>query len=129
MNNDFKPILWMEITLTYKGNTRKCISQSLTYNAKFYETLPNSMDNLIEIFEQHFLHRIEDFMIEQFSSFDKMLKSISDDLNSVDGNTAAIGKMLSNVISCSTFASQSIIQEISLKDCKIFYYKNFRCFE
>jgi hypothetical protein len=56
--------------------------------------------------------------IEQFASFDKILRSVYDDLARVDHNSEAVAKLLSNAISLGVFSSQSIIQELSIKDCK-----------
>ena len=46
------------------------------------------------------------------------MRSNYDDLAKVDNNSEALGKLLSNAISLGVFSSQSIIQELSIKDCK-----------
>jgi hypothetical protein len=50
-----------------------------------------------------------------------MLTSLYEDLSKVDISIKAIGKLLSNGISLATFASQAIIQEISLKNCNLLF--------
>ena len=67
---------------------------------------------------RNFRRSIQEIPIEQFSSFDKNLRSNYDDLAKVDNNSEALGKLLSNAISLGVFSSQSIIQELSIKDCK-----------
>jgi hypothetical protein len=72
---------------------------------------------IIKLF-RFYCHHLEKYTIEQFSSLDKVLKSIYEDVSKIDNNSLMIAKVLSNTISMGVFASQSIIQEIPIKNCK-----------
>jgi hypothetical protein len=62
-----------------------------------------------------FAHVLQEYSIEQQSSFDKMLVSVYEN---VDNNYRLIGKALANAFSLGVFTSQANIQEIPLKHCK-----------
>jgi hypothetical protein len=47
-----------------------------------------------------------------------MLKGKYEELSKIDSNSHVIGRLLSNAISTGVYVSQSVIQEISLKNCK-----------
>jgi hypothetical protein len=61
------------------------------------------------------------YTIEQYSSLDKLLKGVSDDVtgNKIDSNSNLVGRLLSNAISMYAYSSQAIIQEISLKSSNV----------
>ncbi len=67
---------------------------------------------------------INNFVIEKHSGLDKILSEKYEDLasNKAEPNLKLIGKILSNALSFSIYTSQSIIQEISLKNCKWLLY-------
>ena len=107
----------MNVIMTYKGNTRKTMQYVIPFNSKLFDTFAGFYDGVIKIYDS-FNHLLEDCVLEQFSSFDKMLINVYEDLATIDPITKGIAKALSNAISLSSYASQAIIQEISLKKCK-----------
>ena len=51
--NDFKIFLCLEVEMSYKGNTRKCLNYMITYNSKFFENFhQTSIDILVATFEK-----------------------------------------------------------------------------
>lgn len=50
--NDYKTFLCLEIVMSYKGNSRKCIEYVITYNSKFFENFPNLIENIISIYDK-----------------------------------------------------------------------------
>ncbi len=117
--NDFKPFVSVEIVLTYKGNTRTCVHYVMTFNAKYYESLlkENSLKIIMSLFNKEFSSSINGYVIEQFSSYDKMLSGFYEDIANTDPSLKETAKIISNALSLSTYYSLSTIQEISLKDC------------
>jgi hypothetical protein len=63
---------------------------------------------------------MKNITIEKHSGFDKILSEKFEDICSTDINLRTIAKIISNAISLSVYASQSVMQDISLKNCKYF---------
>ena len=121
LTSEFEYHFCLEITLSFKGNTQKVLKYFLPFQKNVFEIINQNPEKIEEIFDK--FDCINDYNIENFSSFNQSLEGLVQNLE--DENDKLIAYNLSNSISLSSFVSMSIMNNLSLID---FIYEKYEDF-
>ncbi|MCQ2819883.1 MAG: hypothetical protein MJ252_21675 [archaeon] len=122
LNNDFLKVPTLNITLSYKGNTRKIFSYPLPYNDEDRQKMTENPNEIIDLFCKIFIKELENFSFETIDDFDENLTKI---LSEIPNENIQLGKILVNGLSFSMLKSISLMCEQPLYEFIEEKYQNF----
>lgn len=105
-NTDFTKVPTLNITLSYKGNTRNILSFPIPFNEADKEKFDANPNEIVDIYSEHFLKPLENFAFENIEDFDSNLIEI---FSKIPGEHKQLAQLIINSLSISMLISMCLM--------------------